>query len=179
MIIASTLCFFVACALNIRAADLGFGKHIWDLAGLTDDSSTDDVAAAASKVLKMNYIALTILAPAIILGKLSVVALLIRIFPSSMRALRYFLISLGVIITACCTTQALTVIFQCSPVPASWDIESSSCQVPLQAIVFGLGALNTATDVLVCVAPVPVYWKLKISRPQKMCLSGLFLCGLL
>lgn len=178
--IGSALCFIIFCALNVHAAELGFGNHIWDLPGMTDDSPIHEVSIAASKVQKINYIALTILAPAIILAKLSVVALLLRVFPPAMKALRFFLLGLAVVIIGCCVTQALLIVFQCFPVQASWDIESQTCYIePLDAVVMGLGALNVATDLVICVTPIPYFMKLKLPRPQRMCLCGLFLSGLM
>lgn len=182
LMIGSVVFFITFCVLNIYAATLGFGHHIWALPGLTDPSTSQAMSAAVARVQKINYVALTILAPAIILAKLSVVAILLRIFPPAMRALRVFLLGLGVVVIGCCTTQAMIIIFQCFPVEASWDMARSggtACYIKnLDAVVMGMGALNVLTDLVICLTPIPYFWKLKLPRFQKMCLCGLFLSGL-
>lgn len=178
--IGSALCFIVFCALNLYAANLGFGNHIWNLPGVNDNSTIDDISAAAAKVQEINYVALAILSPAIILAKLSVIAILLRIFPPTMKALRIFLLGLSAVVIGCCLAQALMIILQCFPVQASWDIQSNSCSLePLDAIVMGMGVLNVVTDVVICVTPIPYFLKLKLPMPQKVCLCGIFLSGLM
>lgn len=174
--IGSVISYTVFCAVNMYAATLGFGAHIWNLPGLTDNSTTDAISTATAKVQKINYVGLIILAPAIILAKLSVVTILLRIFPPTMRALRFFLLGLCGLIVGCCVTQALIIVFQCFPVEASWQLNRGSCSIePLDSFVIGLGALNVLTDLAICITPIPYFWKLKLPTPQKLSLCGLFL----
>lgn len=186
--IGAVLFFTTFCVLNIHAATLGFGRHIWNLPGLAagaDDSaawSAEAISAAVARVQKINYTALAVLAPAIVLAKLSVLAILLRIFPPAMRALRLFLLGLSVVIVGCCTTQALIIVFQCFPVEASWGIDGGgeACYIKnLDAVVMGLGVLNVLTDLVICFAPIPYFLKLKLPRLQKLCLCALFLTGLM
>lgn len=115
------------------------------------------------------------------IAKLSVLIILLRVFPQSMRLLRIMLYVLATVVLVCCTLQALMVIFQCTPFNSSWDIDNGSdlCDIePLETVALSLGALNVITDVIICVTPIPYFLKLQISRPQKICLCGLFLSGL-
>lgn len=102
--LASTLCFSICGALNLFATSLGFGRHIWNLAGISTSSTLEEVSKVAAKVQMLNYISLILLAPAIILAKLSVIAILLRVFPRTMKALRTFLFVLAGVIVGCCTT---------------------------------------------------------------------------
>lgn len=180
LIIGSTLCFTAFCMLNIYAVSLGFGKHIWDLPGITTNSTSDELSKAAAPVQEINYIAFVILSPAIILAKLSVIMVLLRVFPSTMRALRYALLGLCAIIIGCCVTQALLIIFQCAPVESSWDIQSGSCYIePLDLVLIGLGGLNAVTDFIICLTPIPYFLQLGITKPAKLCLCALFMSGLM
>lgn len=189
----SSAFFITLCALNIAATSLGFGTHIWDLANITttDDMATTDIlvlAAAVAPAQQLNYAALALGPPTVMLGKLSVLAILVRIFPSGSgtAALRTLLFVLAVVIIGCCTSQALLVVFQCWPVRASWETDliggtaASACTIKsLETITLALGALNVVTNLIICVAPIPRFLELKIERPQKACLCALFLTGLL
>lgn len=176
----SVVFFTAVCIINIYSVRLGSGSHVWDLPGITENSTFEDVSRAAAPIELMNYTALILIAPTVILAKLSIVTILLRVFPESMRALRYFLLTLAAILTACCVTQALLVIFQCSPIQASWNIEAGVCYIQsLQAVTMGLGTLNFFTDLMLCITPIPYFWQLNMPKPQKICLCALFMTGLL
>lgn len=183
--ISSAIVFIVFCALNIAATTHGFGSHIWDLPGLPSEGipSPAELAAATVPAQRLNYAGLALATPAIMLAKLSVLAVLLRVFPVNMAGgLRGLLWGLSFVVVICCTGQALLVVFQCWPVRTSWDLIESGerCAVePLETISLALGALNVATDLIICLAPIPRFLKLKIERPQKLCLCALFLCGLM
>lgn len=191
--LGSAAFFTTFCAINITATTHGFGAHIWDLPGLPADAGATpnpaDLAAAATHAQELNYAALALAAPTIMLGKLSVLAVLLRVFPVNMAGpLRALLCGLAVVIVGCCGGQALLVIFQCWPVRTSWDLlaagdggdGSSRCVVePLATVALALGALNVATDLIICLAPIPRFLRLNIEKPQKACLCALFLSGLL
>lgn len=175
----SVILFSAVCIINMYSVHLGSGSHVWDLPGITDHSTFEEVSKAAAPIEMLNYTSLVIIAPAIILAKLSIITILLRIFPESMRALRYFLFTLAAILTACCVTQALLVMFQCSPIQASWNIEAGDCYIQsLEAITMGLGVLNLFTDLMICVTPIPYFWQLNMPKPQRICLCALFMTGI-
>lgn len=176
----SVILFTAVGIVNMYSVRLGSGSHVWDLPGITENSSFVEVSHAAAPVEKMNYVALIIIAPSIILAKLSIVSILLRVFPESMRVLRFFLFALATVLTACCITQALLVMFQCSPIQASWNIEAGDCYIQsLEAVTMGLGVLNLFTDLMLCITPIPYFWQLNMPKPQKICLCGLFMTGLM
>lgn len=177
---ASVILFTAVGIVNMYSVRLGSGSHVWDLPGITENSTFVEVSNAAAPIEKMNYVALIIIAPSIILAKLSIVTILLRVFPESMRVLRYFLFALAAVLTACCMTQALLVMFQCSPIQASWNIEAGVCYIQsLEAVTMGLGVLNLFTDLMLCITPIPYFWQLNMPKPQKICLCALFMTGLL
>lgn len=175
--IASAVWFFSFCAVNLAAVPAGFGKHIWDLPGDTKE----DQLAIATVVQKLNYLALILLSPSIVLAKVSVIATLLRIFPQPMRYLRLFLFATAGLVVLCCTCQAFLVIFQCSPVRFSWVLggpEEGTCY-GLQPVVLTLGIVNVVTDFVICLTPIPYFLRLKMPAAQKACLCALFLSGLM
>lgn len=177
LMIASGLWFFSFCAVNLAAVPVGFGKHIWDLPGATKE----DQFAVATRVQKLNYLALILLSPSIVLAKVSVIATLLRIFPQPMKYLRLFLFATAGLVVLCCTCQAFLVIFQCSPVQFSWVVggmEQGTCY-GLQPVVLTLGIVNIVTDFVICLTPIPYFLRLKMPAAQKACLCALFLSGLM
>lgn len=177
LMIASALWFFSFCAVNLAAVPLGFGRHVWDLPGAT----RDDQFAVATRVQKLNYLALILLSPAIVLAKVSVIATLLRIFPQPMKYLRLFLFATAGLVILCCTCQAFLVIFQCSPVQFSWMLggpDEGTCY-GLEPIVLALGIVNVVTDFVICLTPIPSFLRLKMPVAQKACLCALFLSGLM
>ncbi|KAI3395079.1 hypothetical protein diail_1836 [Diaporthe ilicicola] len=177
LMIASAFFFFSFCAVNLAAVPLGLGKHIWDLPGDTKEEQFD----IATRVQKLNYLALILLSPSIALAKISVIATLLRIFPNSMKCLRLFLFAIAGLIILCCTCQAFLVIFQCSPVKFSWVLggpEHGKCY-GLETVVLALGIVNIVTDFVICLTPIPYFLRLKMPTAQKACLCALFLTGLI
>lgn len=63
---ASALCFWVFCALNISATNLGFGRHIWDLPGTTESSTPAQLSEAAAPAQRMNFISLALASPMVV-----------------------------------------------------------------------------------------------------------------
>jgi hypothetical protein len=177
LMIASAVWFFSFCAVNLAAVPVGLGKHVWDLPGAT----IEDQFAAAARVQKLNYLALILLSPSIVLAKVSVIATLLRIFPHPMRYLRLFLLATAAVIVLCCTCQAFLVIFQCTPVQFSWMLgapDEGTCY-GLEPVVLALGIVNVVTDFVICLTPIPYFLRLKMPAAQKACLCALFLTGLM
>lgn len=128
-------------------------------------------------VQQLNYISLIILSPAIVLAKLSIIALFLRIFPQ--KHLRAILYMLAIITIACCTSQAFVVAFQCGPVSLSWDFQTVGNCYNISVAVVILGAVNVVTDFLLCIIPIPYFLRLNMPLRQRICLCSLFLTGLM
>ena len=71
-------------------------------------------------------------------------------------------------------------IFQCRPVKASWDhsIRDAKCQ-DIRASALGTGIANMILDILFLILPLPMIWKLQVTRRIKISLTGIFLLGAL
>lgn len=70
-------------------------------------------------------------------------------------------------------------LFQCRPFKAAFDPEdlfTDRC-IDLQAYYWGTTGANLILDVVILALPLHMVWGLKISRKQKLGLSGIFLLG--
>lgn len=91
---------------------------------------------------------------------------------------------------ALCVAGALTImwwiaaildsIFQCVPVQAIWDksIRDPKCQ-DVRASALGTGISNMILDIMFLIIPLPMIWKLQVTRKIKISLTGIFLLGAL
>lgn len=91
---------------------------------------------------------------------------------------------------ALCVAGALTImwwiaafldsIFECVPVQAIWDksIRDPQCQ-NVRASALGTGIANMILDILFLIIPLPMIWKLQVTKRIKVSLTGIFLLGAL
>ncbi|KAI5779847.1 hypothetical protein EDC01DRAFT_670105 [Geopyxis carbonaria] len=108
--------------------------------------------------------------------KLSILALYLRLSPArSFRRLTYgmaaFIISLTV-------SNVLVMLFQCTPVRATWDftVSNKSC-ININNFYFANAALNILTDVAVYILPMRMLWMTQLPKRQKISLCGIFALG--
>ncbi len=91
---------------------------------------------------------------------------------------RVFLGALAVI--GCwCVSQLLITIFTCQPVSGFWDKSVQARCIPNLPFWYINAAGNIATDIAIFVLPLPVIRGLKLARPQKLMLVGIFSLGFL
>ena len=69
-------------------------------------------------------------------------------------------------------------IFQCTPVNYLWDktVSGGHC-IDFGILVIVGGVVNTVTDVVMLILPMPVLWKLQMSTRKKWTVSAIFLMG--
>lgn len=148
----------------------GLGKNIWDLNLLTIMDRVQDC-------IQVLFICQCLHAAALTLVKLSVISTYWRLFPNS--AFRKTLIGLAFLITSVAIATVFVTLFQCTPVPAAWDfsIENSRC-MEIRPMYYFSTAFSAATDVVLCILPLPFFWKLKIALREKVIVSCLFGVGL-
>ena len=98
-----------------------------------------------------------------------------------------FLISIWVMatITMCWYfTSTFIIIFQCFPINYMWDravegkVPGGQC-IPEEALWIGSSVTSLLTDVAILCLPMPIIWRMKASRNQKIALSAIFLLGAL
>lgn len=74
----------------------------------------------------------------------------------------------------------LVTIFQCNPVEAGWDktIPGWKC-FDLKSFVIGTNVPNIIADAAIIALPVPLVWKLRLSRTRRVGLVAVFLLAAL
>ncbi len=113
--------------------------------------------------------------PAIAAVKLSVLLLYRRLFPNY----RFQIIAscVGGLILCYTVIGVLVVIFECQPVEAAWEpLMNGSC-IHLNVEAMCMSTMNIITDFVTLILPMPLLWRLQISRGRKIQLMGIFLTG--
>lgn len=151
-----------------QTADLNFGRHIelmkpWQLVSFAK-------TLLATQVLY--YCAQTLI-------KISLLLLYHRLF-SVNKPFRIALFAAGALVVIWWTASFWDTIFQCVPVQASWDksIKNARCQ-RIRDAALGTGISNLILDLVFLLLPVPMVWRLHVSRRVKVSLTGIFLLGAL
>jgi len=151
----------------------GVGEHIWNLSSgnlLLIPQYTSDI----TKTLFCTYIAY---ATAITFTKCSIIASYLRIFPDP--RIRKIALATGAIVVAFWFCSVFAIIFTCVPVQAAWNysIKNASCikVVDYQIVA---ASFNIATDVVLCILPLPALWALSMPKSQRIILCGLVSMGI-
>jgi hypothetical protein len=170
MAVLSSLVLFSAC---LSGAHSGLGKHIWNL-----DSNLLNLSAEASHITKILFACYISYATAITFTKCSIIASYIRLFPhDSVRRVSY---ATGFIVVAFWICHIFAICFACYPIQALWDwtIVGAKC-FPLVDFFFVAAGFNIATDIILCILPIPTLWSLKMPKAQRIVVSVLFSFGIL
>ena len=114
-------------------------------------------------------------APGFAAVKLSVLFLYRRLFPN--RRLHIIIYYVSAFILCYTIVGVLVPIFECRPVEAAWEpfVKGDCVQLNTESIVAGI--FNIITDVVTLILPMPLLWRLQISRGRKLQLTGMFLTG--
>ncbi|KAM0794797.1 hypothetical protein BDR22DRAFT_670235 [Usnea florida] len=112
--------------------------------------------------------------------KYSILLFIYRIFPVvQLRRILLWFTCYVVCVTISCIFVS---VFQCIPVHTFWDtfagqLKGGKC-INVQLYFLITGIINAATDFALLATPIPVLWRLKTSKLQKLVLTGIFTIGL-
>ncbi|KAI4259363.1 MAG: hypothetical protein LQ352_000772 [Teloschistes flavicans] len=111
--------------------------------------------------------------------KVSILLFYLHLFPT--RKFRLAAYSLIVVLSAWALEQVLATLLLCQPISYNWDgsIDGHCDSVAVNCIVGA--AINTLTDVIILVLPMPIIWRLQVPLRNKFILSlifgfGFFIC---
>jgi hypothetical protein len=112
---------------------------------------------------------------AVVLVKLSLLAMYLRIFPS--REFKIGAWSIGGIVVAWGIAIVLVCIFQCDPIYVAWmPWEKGTC-INLKASFIGNAVPNIVTDLAILCMPIKQVWNLHAKPLQKISLLCTFMLG--
>ncbi|KAL8654808.1 MAG: hypothetical protein Q9226_003291 [Calogaya cf. arnoldii] len=115
--------------------------------------------------------------------KYSVLCFMYRIFPIAQfrRILKASLIFVIALTISC----VMASIFQCIPVHMFWETLGGKLAPQLGGRCINVrsyflisGSINAITDFALLAMPIPILWRLRTGKPQKLVLTGIFTVGL-
>lgn len=101
-----------------------------------------------------------------------------RIFSANGKMRRVILVA-GTFIVGWGISQVLVEIFICTPIATFWDRSTGGTCIPNYPQWYINAGGNIITDIAVFVIPLPVIWKLKMRKGQRIILLGIFCLGFL
>ena len=107
--------------------------------------------------------------------KISILLLYHRIF--TLRAYRLMIKFCIVYMLLFQMSFILVSIFICTPIHSFWDLSEPSKCIDSVDFYVANSALNIFTDLVILILPMPIVWKLHVSRKQKTVLSLVFVLG--
>jgi len=127
-----------------------------------------------TKALYGCYIAYT---TSISFTNFSIIATCLRIFSPGIH--RKILVGVGVIVTAFWIAPIFAIIFTCVPVRSAWDYSVKGKCYTVADFHYAFSGFNIATDILLCVLPIPTLWALQMPKIQRVVLCILVSMGTL
>jgi len=115
---------------------------------------------------------------AVMFIKISILILYLRLFKVK-RLFRYLDFTLMALAIGYCTSLLLAILFGCQPLARTWNSSIPGKCVKLVAIDFTIGGFNIFTDAAILVLPLPLIWKLQITRARFIGLFAVFSTGVL
>ncbi|KAF7957527.1 hypothetical protein EAE96_003104 [Botrytis aclada] len=113
--------------------------------------------------------------PCIALTKLSIVALLRRIFSHLQPICRYAMIVLDIYLILWLTGLILVVLLQCHRIDSAWST-TNTCS-PSFITTIATGTLNAFSDIGILIFPQPLLWGLQLDIKKRALIPGVFLFG--
>lgn len=112
-----------------------------------------------------------------LLGKLSVLFLLSRIFTLESKLMKYGIITIGIWTVLWFIAGVLYVFLHCRPLSTNWGKPHQCLPNFYESVIFGV--LNVVSDLAILLLPQPVIWKLNLPTGKRLALSLVFLVGVL
>ncbi|KAI2463957.1 hypothetical protein F4781DRAFT_95366 [Annulohypoxylon bovei var. microspora] len=163
-LIIFALCLYIpfCVALGI-CTNAGLGKHA--------------IFITDARLLQIYFISSEVIYSVVIVTiKWSILAFYQRIFPQTW--FRWALLGVAVFMGAWMFTTVFAISFQCIPIEYNWDttIKGGHC-INIGQLALVTSILNVITDVAILVLPLPLVWKLNVSRQRRWGLVLLFGLG--
>lgn len=123
------------------------------------------------------FVANIFYAAAIAFTKLSILASYLQIF-APRGLLKIMLYATGCVTIGLGVASVPATIFECIPVVGAWTLMGNEARCyTFVDFLYASTAINVTTDLILCIAPIPLFWRLQLPRRQKIMISVLFFLG--
>ena len=143
----------------------GMGLHAWDMTGELRD-----------EYQKWIFIASCTYLPSLLGYKMSILCLYVRIFDVD-RRFRHATWAVMFVTAGYLFCNFWTQIFGCRPIAKYWKPDLPGHCIRTLEADYGYGSLNFITDLIIFILPLPMVWRLQLSRRDKMGISVIFMMG--
>ncbi|CAK7265054.1 hypothetical protein SEPCBS57363_001386 [Sporothrix epigloea] len=170
LVILASVFTLVVCSVVIAATKFGLGEHVWnlDLAHILDNLKV---------CIQLMFVANIFYAAAIAFTKLSILASYLQIF-APRGLLKIMLYATGCVTIGLGVASVPATIFECIPVVGAWTLMGNDARCyTFVDFLYASTAINVTTDLILCIAPIPLFWRLQLPRRQKIMISVLFFLG--
>ncbi|KKY38194.1 putative integral membrane protein [Diaporthe ampelina] len=146
----------------------GWGTHVWDLRiELTKPSLQFSLANQLLFDLATS------------LTKLSMLSLIYRVVSADKSRYRYVVLALAAVVLSDGMIFFFITTFQCRPVSDYWTLSFTPQKCINEELhLLAAGCINTTTDFLIVILPIPYVVRLKLPRKQQIIIVSLFTGGL-
>lgn len=155
--------------INATATKTGLGVHVWNL-------DWTRITPIINKFLRLEIGNAVLYSVALTFVKLSIISTYYRIFPVPW--VRKCLHVMTVITICTGIVTSFGQLFQCRPINAAWDIsvDTRSC-INIYTFVTTTNAIGIATDIAIYALPLPLVWRLTMTKPKRIAVSIIFSFG--
>ncbi|KAG9237454.1 hypothetical protein BJ875DRAFT_152680 [Amylocarpus encephaloides] len=154
--------------VNLYADSRGFGRHLWDI--YPDRSHT----VAVYRPFAIGIWIYIILAATI---KLACLFFYRTIFKTSRKTILF--VNGGIVgVAAIYTVMLCLQVFQCKPIPRTWDKRLDGTCRSGKITAYSSGVVNAVTDIYVLTVPIPAVWALPLRKWKKIRVISVFCLGL-
>ncbi|CAK7230735.1 hypothetical protein SEUCBS140593_007688 [Sporothrix eucalyptigena] len=170
LVILASIFTLVVCSVVIAATKYGLGQHIWnlDLSHILDNVKV---------CIQLMFVANIFYAAAIAFTKLSIIASYLHIF-APRGLLKTMLYATACVTIGLGVASVPATIFECIPVAGAWTLTDNNAHCyTFVNFLYASTAINVTTDLILCIAPIPLFWRLQLPQRQKIMISVLFFLG--
>ena len=144
----------------------GMGLHAWEMTQEVRSDYQKWILIASS----CGYL------PSLLGYKMSILSLYVRIFDVN-RRFRWATWGVMGVTAGYLFSNLWTQIFGCWPVEKYWRPDTPGHCIRTLEADYGYGSLNFITDLIIFILPLPMVWRLQLSRRDKVGLSVVFMIG--
>ncbi|CAK7211541.1 hypothetical protein SCUCBS95973_001150 [Sporothrix curviconia] len=170
LVILASIFTLVVCSVVIAATKYGLGQHVWNL-------DLADILDNLKACIQLMFVANIFYAAAIAFTKLSIIASYLQIF-APRGLLKTMLYATAGVTVGLGVASVPATIFECIPVAGAWTLmdNEAHCYTFIN-FLYASTAINVTTDLILCIAPIPLFWRLQLPQRQKIMISVLFFLG--